>query len=75
MLYTERMNVESQLSSTDYRVIKCAEAKAAGASMPYDAKVLHQQRQQWRQRINEIEAELAQLDATEPELSDPAENE
>lgn len=61
-LYTERMNLESQLSKSDYKVIKCAEAQAAGSAMPYDAEALHAERQQWRDGINAIDAELAELD-------------
>lgn len=56
------MNLESQLSKSDYKVIKCAEAQAAGSAMPYDAEALHAERQQWRDGINAIDAELAELD-------------
>lgn len=66
-LYTERMNMESQLSSSDYKVIKCAEAQAAELPLPYDINTLHAERQAMRDRINEIDAELEELDATEPE--------
>jgi len=61
------MNMESQLSQSDYKVIKCAEAQAAGSAMPYDAEALHAERQQWRDRINDIDAELEELDSIEPE--------
>ena len=70
-LYTERMNLESQLSKSDYKVIKCAEAQAAGSAMPYDAAALHAERQQWRDRINEIDDETARLDALKPEEEMP----
>lgn len=70
-LYTERMNLESQLSKSDYKVIKCAEAQAAGSAMPYDAEALHAERQQWRDGINAIDAELAELDNIEPEEEMP----
>lgn len=65
------MNLESQLSKSDYKVIKCAEAQAAGSTMPYDAAALHAERQQWRDRINEIDDETARLDALEPEEEMP----
>lgn len=48
-------------------MIKCAEAQAAGSAMPYDAAALHAERQQWRDRINEIDDELAELDSMEPD--------
>ena len=70
-LYTERMNLESQLSKSDYKVIKCAEAQAAGSAMPYDAEALHAERQQWRDGINAIDAELAELDNMRPEEEMP----
>lgn len=67
LLYTEKMELESQLSSSDYRVIKCAEAQAAGDPLPYDAAKLHADRQAKRDRINAIEAEIAELERLEPE--------
>lgn len=59
------MGLESQLKSGDYKVIKCAEAQAVGTEMPYDMEALHQKRQQWRDRINEIETEISELENTE----------
>ena len=73
VLYTEKMELESQLSSSDYRVIKCAEAQAAGETLPYDAEKLHAERQQKRDRINDIEAEIAELDRLEPDEDAQAE--
>ena len=67
LLYTEKMGLESQLVSSDYKIIKCAEAQAVGAEMPYDAEALHQQRQEWRDRINAIEAGIDELEQLEPE--------
>lgn len=61
------MELESQLSGGDYRVIKCAEAQAVGETLPYDAEQLHAERQQKRDRINAIEAEIAALKRLEPE--------
>jgi len=61
------MNLESQLSSGDYKVIKCAEAQAIGAELPYDAEALHLQRQQWRDRINTIEQKVAELEGLTPD--------
>ena len=65
-LSEERLNLASQLEQGDYKVIKCAEAQSVGAEMPYDAVELHVQRQAMRDRINEIDDELARL-AEEPD--------
>lgn len=65
-LSEERFNLASQLEQGDYKVIKCAEAQSVGAEMPYDAVELHAQRQAMRDRINEIDDELARL-AEEPD--------
>lgn len=71
MLYTEKMELESQLGSSDYRVIKCAEAQAVGDPLPYDAAKLHADRQAKRDRINAIEAEIAELERLEPDEDAP----
>ena len=67
MLITEKLTLESHLKSGDYQVIKCAEAQAVGESLPYDAETLHATRQAWRDRINAIEQEIAELEQVEPE--------
>lgn len=51
----EISRLKHELSSTDYRVIKCAEAQLLGAPMPYDVAALHTERQALRDRINELE--------------------
>ena len=66
-LYSERNTLEAQLSSDDYKTIKNAEAQAAGKSLPYDPDALHAKHQAWRDRINDIEDEIAELEAMEPE--------
>ena len=71
-LYSERNTLESQLSSDDYKTIKNAEAQAAGKSLPYDPDALHAKHQAWRDRINAIEDEIAELEAMEPEDETPA---
>lgn len=71
LLNTEKMELESQLSSGDYKVIKCAEAQAAGDPMPYDAEALHADRQMRRDRINAIEAEIAELERLTPDEEVP----
>ena len=72
-LYSERNTLESQLSSDDYKTIKNAEAQAAGEPLPYNPDELHTKHQTWRNRINEIEDEIAALDALEPEDETPME--
>jgi len=80
-LITERQNLEDALRSGDYKVIKCAEDKARGvskANLPYDIDTLHAERQQKRDRINEIDgtiseinAEIKRLQPIEPERVEP----
>lgn len=50
--------LKSELSESDYKVIKCAEAMAVGAEMPYDVTALHKERQALRDKINELEKRL-----------------
>ena len=66
-LYSEKLTLESQLNSDDYKTIKNAEAQAAGLPLPYNPENLHAKHQAWRDRINEIEDEIARLEAMEPE--------
>ena len=67
------MELESQLSGGDYKIIKCAEAQAVGEPLPYDAAKLHADRQAKRDRINAIEDEIAELERLEPDEEAPAE--
>lgn len=50
--------LKSELSESDYKVIKCAEAMTIGAVMPYNMTVLHKERQALRDKINELEKRL-----------------
>ena len=50
--------IKSELQESDYKVIKCVEAMAVGAELPYDAKALHKERQTLRDKINELESEV-----------------
>ena len=50
--------LKSELRESDYKVIKCAEAMAVGAEMPYDVESLHKERQALRDNINELESEV-----------------
>ena len=65
-LYTERQNLEVNLSGSDYKIAKCSEAMMMGLELPYDVAVLHAQRKQWRDRINAIDAQIAIYDGHEP---------
>ena len=61
---------EARLTSTDYIASKIAEGKATKAE--YADKIA--QRQQWRDEIKAAEAEIARLEAVEPEPDEkPAE--
>ena len=50
--------LKSELQESDYKVIKCAEAMAVGAEMPYNVESLHKERQALRDKINELESEV-----------------
>ena len=58
LLLSEIERLKSELQESDYKVIKCAEARAVGAEMPYDMASLHKVRQGLRDKINELESEV-----------------
>ena len=58
LLLSEIERMKSELQESDYKVIKCAEAMAIGAEMPYDVASLHTVRQALRDKINELESEV-----------------
>lgn len=51
----EIAELKSQLSATDYKVIKCYEAQLVGEELPYDVVALHAERQALRDKINKLE--------------------
>ena len=51
-------SLKSELQESDYKVIKCAEAMAVGAEMPYEVASLQKERQALRDKINELESEV-----------------
>ena len=55
---SEIERLKSELQESDYKVIKCAEAMAVGAEMPYDVVSLHKERQAMRDKINKLESEV-----------------
>ena len=58
LILSEIERLKSELQESDYKVIKCAEAMAVGADMPYDVASLHKERQALRDKINELESEV-----------------
>lgn len=64
-LDSEKLTLQTQLDSDDYKTQKNSEYKEAGKPYPYDPIELHAKHQAWRDRINAIEDEIAELDAME----------
>ena len=58
LILSEIERLKSELQESDYKVIKCAEAMAVGAEMPYNVTELHKERQALRDKINELESEV-----------------
>ena len=58
LILSEIERLKSELQESDYKVIKCAEAMAVGAEMPYNMTALHNERQALRDKINELESEV-----------------
>lgn len=50
--------LKDSLSDSDYKITKCYEASLLGEPLPYDIASLHTQRQEQRDRINELEATI-----------------
>lgn len=71
-LYTENANLEAQLSSGDYKVIKNSEAERAGEELPYDPQELHSERQAMRDAINVNEAEIERIKRELEEIDEEA---
>ena len=59
--YMEIERLKSKLQESDYKVIKCAEAMAVGAEMPYNMTALHNERQALRDKINKLESEVGDV--------------
>ena len=47
--------LKSELSATDYKIIKCSECDLSGLPLPYDITELHATRQAIRDEINKLE--------------------
>lgn len=50
--------LQSELDSTDYKIIKCSECQLLGQELPYDVSELHTQRQAIRDEINQLQESL-----------------
>ena len=46
---------KNSLENSDYKIIKCMEAYLCGEELPYDIKELHEQRNTYRNKINQYE--------------------
>lgn len=58
-LVTAKINeYKAYLDDTDYKVMKCYEATLLNLSLPYNIDEVHQTRQEYRDRINELEQYL-----------------
>lgn len=57
----EIASLKKKLSDTDYKVTKCYEASLIGEVLPYDIVKLHTERQSFRDKINDLEAELLEI--------------
>lgn len=55
LIYDEIERIKKQLAGSDYKIIKCYEAKLVGDPIPYDMQLLHKERQALRDRINALE--------------------
>lgn len=57
-LKREIQGLKDSLAASDYKVAKCYEASLMKQALPYDITSLHTERQQVRDKINELEALL-----------------
>lgn len=48
-------DLKQKLIDTDYKIIKCYEASLIGETLPYDINSLIQERNAWREEINQLE--------------------
>ena len=55
---TQIAKLKTELSDSDYQIIKCYEATLIQGEAPYDIGVLHSERQALRDKINDLENKL-----------------
>lgn len=53
--------LKKKIDATDYKIIKCYEYGSVGLESPYDSTALHEERQVFRDVINELELEIAAI--------------
>lgn len=53
--------LKSELSASDYKVLKCYESSLAGETLPYNFTQLHAERQALRDQINNLESVTGNL--------------
>ena len=58
-------NLKTQITETDYQIIKTYEYSLVGLESEYDIGTLHVERQNLRDQINELEEHLSELLTTE----------
>lgn len=46
--------IKQLLAKSDYKVIKCMEAKLLGNELPYDIEEIAAKREEYRKQINEL---------------------
>lgn len=51
-------SLKDRLAKDDYKIIKCYEAFLLGQPLPYDIQQVHDERQSFRNEINELEATI-----------------
>lgn len=51
----EIADLKAALADSDYKITKCYEASLLGQELPYDVATLHTERQEQRDKINELE--------------------
>lgn len=59
-LEQEIISLEWALKATDYKIIKAYEYSMCGMKAPYDISDIHKERQEKRDRINEIQKILSE---------------
>lgn len=56
------LELKNNLIESDYKIIKCYEAFMRQLPLPYNLEELSAQRDAWREEINQLEQELAELE-------------
>lgn len=61
-LLSEIRSLETELSASDYKIIKSYEQSLVGIECEYNIQKLHEERQKIRDKINSIEEKLKEID-------------